>query len=162
MVFVMTLVLFVSFLWPSSAWAEVIQQSEGAGILVQSRHTLVDTAGHRWQSVLFQRWGSQEPQPLRLRLIGFPGTPELLHPQPLVLKTVRGEQWMAADVTEQMGDHPPAVGQYQVQEVIFDLSSSLPTQLSVSTTTSEPVSIRLLPGVIQEWQQVARTPNPLS
>ncbi|MEN9205412.1 MAG: DUF3122 domain-containing protein [Thermostichales cyanobacterium DRC_bins_46] len=152
----MRILLSVLFwVWTFLSPATLIQQPEAPGqILIQSRHTLTDTAGHHWQAVLFRRWGSRGPEPLRLRLVGLGGTPEILHPRHLLISTVRGETWLAPDISEQLGEHPPRVGQYLLEEVVAVLDPVVPTQLSLSSIQGEQVVLRLFPGVIQEWQAV--------
>ena len=56
-------------------------------VIYRSQVKLDDQSGKVWQVVLFKQVYSDQPSNTNLRLVGFPGSAELIHPQPLKITT---------------------------------------------------------------------------
>ncbi len=135
--------------------ASLRQMEEAPGqVLYQSRHTLRDNLGKSWQVVLYKRVKAGETNSINLRLVGFPGVDEFIHPQPLQMTTADGESLMAGD---QFAAQSPApnVGEYNLKEVLPQLSTNLPVKLSLPILSKQSREIRVPPPVVLEWQDIA-------
>ena len=166
------LLLFVMFSWVgiigSPAEAVMFQQQEAPGqILTQSRSSLRDINGRSWQVICFRRQRPDGGQVLLVRLVGFPGMQDVSHPHDLEVKTALGEVWYAPDRVDLIGpaqERPGNVGQYDLEAVLDYLKPEIPTRLGVTLVSSNPtdnpteietIELRLTPGILREWQQVA-------
>ena len=137
------------------AAASIRQMEEAPGqMLYQSRHTLRDDAGNSWQVVLFKRVKSDSSTSLSLRLVDFPGTAELAHPQPLTITTNAGEVFK---VEELLATKAPAanVGQYDLKNVWPRLPTDLPVRLLLPLKSNQSVELLVPSVVVLEWQTVA-------
>lgn len=133
--------------------AEIRQQAEAPGqILYQSRHSLKDETGKSWQVVLFKRVKAGEPESVSLRLVGFPGTAEFVHPQPLTINTDAGEVLQAEDGFAEEAP-APHIGQYDLETVLPELPPGKP--LTLELPLSDPLEISIPGVVVLEWQTVA-------
>ncbi len=141
------------------ALATVIKLEEAPGqILYQSRQKLFDRNNLTWQAIAFKRILPNGETSFKLRLVGFPGAVELLHPHPLIIKIPNGQIFEATDISDEpFTDSSPAgnVGQYDLKPVIVQLPSQLQIGLSLATTDGLEVNLALSPLVVQEWQEVA-------
>lgn len=130
-----------------------INQKESASkeILYRSFAKLNDQSGHVWQAVLFKQVYPGQAQTVNLRLVGFPGSAELLHPQPLKITTATGKVLTAADVF--LDEAPaPTIGQYDFKDILPQLSIE-PLVLSISVP-KDTINISIPQSVVQEWQKV--------
>lgn len=156
-----TLIVFLSWgnLTIQPALATITQLEETPGqILYQSRQKLVDQDQHTWQAIAFKRILANGETSFKLRLVGFPGAVELIHPHPLLIQTADGQRFEAKDISDEpFTDSPPAgnVGQYELQSVIFQLPAQLQVGLSLATTGGSQVNLALSPIIVQEWQELA-------
>ena len=141
------------------AIAQISQIEEAPGQMVyQARQTIRDLNGLSWQVIAFKRTVPSGESSFDLRLVGFPGAVEVKHPHPLVLTTSMGQTSTAADVTRQIfTDESPApnVGQYDLAEILPQLSETVPLQLSLSSTSGSEIVLNISPRVVQTWQAVA-------
>jgi hypothetical protein len=152
--FTLILVLVIPTLAPATAHAEIRKTEQADGqILYQSRHRLQDQEGQSWQVVLFKREQENTENPLKLRLVGFPGRAKVAHPQPLVLESKR-QAWQAQDLfaTESPA---PNVGQYNLGEVISQLSQQNNLLLKIPQTNGEETILKVPGVIILEWKIVA-------
>lgn len=155
------LVLLMSFgsFNPKTATAAVMKTQEAPGqMLYQSRQTLRDQTGNRWQAIAFKRIQPDGIISLNLRLVGFPGAVELDHTQPLSLTTSLGESLTAKNISRNVLTETPSatnVGQYDVMPVLSQLKTEIPLQLTLATTRGSVVTLLVPPSTIQEWQTIA-------
>ncbi|MGB7413342.1 MAG: DUF3122 domain-containing protein [Thermosynechococcaceae cyanobacterium] len=157
----LTLLLVVGILWGISApaIAEVYIHPDVDGqILYQTRQTLPAPRGYTWQAVAFKFSRAGGSGPLQLRLVGFPGTVELDHEQPLTLLTSLGQSLTVENVSDQMSKTNPTephVGQWNLQPVLLNLGDSMFLDLSVKTSDDAVVRLAIAPETIEQWQTVA-------
>ncbi len=141
------------------AVAEVYIHPDNDGqMLYQTRRTLKDQRGYTWQAVAFIFTQATRSGPLQLRLVGFPGTVELDHEQPMKLLTSLGQTLTVDNVSDQVSKTNPTephVGQWNLQPVLIELGDSMFLDLSVSTTDHETLRLAISPDTIEEWQTVA-------
>jgi hypothetical protein len=156
------LVLLISLLVGRAAGpaaAEIYIHPDNNGqMLYQTRQTLQDQRGYTWQAVAFKFTQSGGSGPLQLRLVGFPGTVELDHEQPLTLLTSWGQTLTVDNVSDQVSKtNPPEphVGQWNLQPVLLELGDSMFLDLSVSTIDQQTLRLPIAPDTIEEWQTVA-------
>ena len=122
-------------------------------IVYQAKHTLKDETGKSWQVVFYKRLKSGEVDTINLRLVGFPGTVEFTHPQPLKISYDRNKISLARD---NFAEKAPAtnVGEYQFPEVLFDLKKNVPVFLYLPVKTDQLAIIKIPFPVLLEWQEV--------
>lgn len=152
------------------AHASLLYTADTSGaVLVQSRRTLRDQDRHSWQVIAFKHIQPNRPEgKLTLRLVGFPDGMGIAHPQPLTLVPLQGQPHLVADLTAQIAPESPhspespstigqvnlgQVGQYDLQSVWMQLPLE-PLQLEIFTDTV-PISLRISPAMLEEWQQVS-------
>lgn len=138
---------------PASATISTIEEAPGQ-ILYQSRHKLKDNRGNTWQVVLFKRMKAGDSPGINLRLVAFPGTADLAHPQPLEIITATGKKFHAEDIFAQQA---PAnnVGQYNVKNILNQLPTSASIYLVLGIKNHQYLKIKIPPEVILEWQIIA-------
>ncbi|MFO0171187.1 MAG: DUF3122 domain-containing protein [Aphanizomenon sp.] len=115
--------------------AAVTQIGEPTGeVIYRSQVKLDDQSGKVWQVVLFKQVYSDQPVHINLRLVGFPGSAELIHPQPLRITTNTGKVWNANDIFLDQAP-APTIGQYDFTEILPQLppESLILSLLSVQT-----------------------------
>lgn len=134
------------------ALAVLRQHQDEPGIMrYHSQQSLRDEAGNAWQVVLFKQITPSQPILLNLRLVGFPGTAEFTHPQPLEITTARGHILTATDV---FGEESPApnVGQYNFTDVLAKLQVNDSLKLSVALKGEQTVVLKIPNPLVREWQ----------
>jgi Protein of unknown function (DUF3122) len=153
------LLLGLGFLTPQTVIAAVTQLEESPGhLLYRSHQRLQDQSGQTWQVVLFKSVYSdageaQTMTSLNLRLVGLPGTGEILHPKALTIVTSQGKILAAPDVF--LEDAPaPTIGQYNLTSVVKELSNDR-VLLTIPLAGKEDVSLSVPREVVQEWQLLA-------
>jgi hypothetical protein len=163
------LIFIISFITLSpSAHATVLFTADTSGsVIVQSRRTLRDSERHSWQVVAFKPIHADGREgEVYLRLVGFPGTVEVDHHQPIKLTDSNGHSLLIANISDQISQNPPQphVAQYNLQAALVNLPSEyrlrvdLPTvQLDASELTSSQLTLQISPAQIEEWQTVANT-----
>ncbi|MEM1172709.1 MAG: DUF3122 domain-containing protein [Cyanobacteria bacterium P01_H01_bin.35] len=122
-------------------------------IVYQAKHTLRDREGKPWQVVFYKRLTSDEVDTINLRLVGFPGSVEFTHPEPLKISYGQDKIFLARD---NFGEKAPAtnVGEYQFPEVLFDLKTNAKIFLSLPLKTNQQTRIKIALPVLLEWQEV--------
>ncbi len=122
-------------------------------ILYQAKHTLRDETGKPWQVVFYKRLTSGKVDTINLRLVGFPGSVEFTHPQPLRISYGQNQIFIARD---NFAEQAPAtnVGEYQFPEVLFDLKTNAKVFLSLPLKTNQQARIKIPLPVLLEWQEV--------
>lgn len=129
---------------------------KGQQVMYRSLQTLRDERGQAWQTVFYKRVKDGVVGSLHLRLVGFPGVTELVHPRSLHIINGTGKAWDAPDVfaasnlKPELGSH---VGEYDLKPVIDVLGTQRPLWLEIplaEATTTIPVP----PFAVREWQQI--------
>ncbi len=134
-------------------------------IVYQAKHTLRDETGKSWQVVFYKRLKSGEVDTINLRLVGFPGTVEFTHPQPLKISYSQNKISPANKIPpankiflarDNFAEKAPApnVGEYQFPEVLFDLKTNAKVFLSLPLKTKQQARIKIPLPVLLEWQEV--------
>jgi hypothetical protein len=104
--------------------------------------------------VLFKRIKADGSTTINLRLVGFPGTTEFAHPQPLKITTNKGEVLAAEDLFAQ---NAPAtnVGQYDLQNILPQLPTAGSVHLSLIMSDHRAIDLPIPAEVMLEWQTLA-------
>jgi hypothetical protein len=147
------LCLTISFTYHQPAFATIRQQEESTGqLLYQARHRLQDNQGQTWQLILFKRVKDGQVKDVDLRLVGFPDQVNFIHPQNLTLQTQDGTELTAPD---QFSEKAPApnVGQYDLQEILLNLTQE--KSLKLKLPVEENLSLNIPYPVLLEWEQIA-------
>jgi Protein of unknown function (DUF3122) len=121
-------------------------------IVYRSQQKLADKSGNTWHVILLKRSYPGQVTSISLRLMGCPGSPELIHPQALTITSTTGETWKATDIF--LDEAPtPTIGQYDLKNILPEL----PTDnllLSIHLVGEHWVNIPVPQFVVQEWQEV--------
>jgi Protein of unknown function (DUF3122) len=136
--------------------AAVTQLGNSPGeVIYRSQVKLDDQSGKVWQVVLFKQVYSDQPSQTNLRLIGFPGSAELIHPQPLKITSTTGKVWNAMDVF--LDEAPaPTIGQYDFTKILPQLPQE-PLTLSIPLPGAKFINISVPTFVVKEWQSLITT-----
>ncbi|BAY20834.1 hypothetical protein NIES2100_05780 [Calothrix sp. NIES-2100] len=122
-------------------------------VIYRSQLKLDDQSGHVWQVILWKQVYPDYLPSINLRLVGFPGSAELIHPQPLRITTATGEVLIAPDVFLESAP-VPTIGQYNFQDILPKLSVE-PLLLSIPLPGEKFINISVPQSVVHEWQTVA-------
>ncbi|WP_008309634.1 DUF3122 domain-containing protein [Leptolyngbya sp. PCC 6406] len=139
------------------AQADLRQLEEAPGqIVYQSRQTLKDQQGNSWQAIAFKRIRPDDTAVIYLRLVGFPGTADIDHSQPLILTDSMGKTLTAADISQDIftdkTQMEPDVGQYNLQPILMQLESAVPLQLILPTLDQSEIILNVSPEMLREWR----------
>jgi hypothetical protein len=142
---------------PSQAAIRQLEEAPGQ-MVYQSRQTLKDQQGGSWQAIAFKRIRPDDTAVIYLRLVGFPGTAEIDHSQPLTLTNSMGKALTAADISQEMFTDKtqvkPDVGQYDLQPILMQLELSMPLRLTLATLDHSEISLNVSPNVVEEWRSL--------
>jgi hypothetical protein len=134
-----------------SAIAVVSKIEETPGeVLYRSLTKLDDNLGKVWQVVLFQQVYPGQTSNINLRLVGFPGSAELIHPQPLRITSKTGQIWNAPDIFLDQAP-APTIGQYNLTEILPQLPRE-PLNLALSLPGARFINISVPINVVKEWK----------
>ncbi len=141
------------------AQATLRQLEEAPGQMVyQSRQTLKDQQGNSWQAIAFKRIRPDKAATIYLRLVGFPGTAELDHSQPLTLTDSLGKTLTAKDISQEMFTDKTQVdlnaAEYDLQPILMQLELGIPLQLSLPTLDQPEVALNVSPELVKEWRSL--------
>ncbi len=149
------MLLFVLGQWiflPQPALALLRQHQDAPGIMrYHSQESLPDESGNAWQVVLFKNITPGHPTTFNLRLVGFPGLAEFMHPQPLEIATATGQVLSAPDVFPE-GAPAPNVGQYNFTSVLHQLQGDDSLTLSTLLKGNQILTLNIPQSLIVEWQ----------
>jgi len=152
-----TIIIFLSIgTFTSQPVLAIVNQIEAPGeILYRSQQRLTDSSGNSWQVILFKQVQSGQAALINLRLVGFPGVTELVHPQSLRITTPTGDTLTANDVF--LDEAPaPTIAQYDFKDILPNLPiESL--KLSLPLVGDRFINISVPRFIVQEWQEVAAT-----
>jgi len=152
------LVILVGFggLTSQRAIALITQQEEAPRqMLYQARHNLRDETGNIWKLVFYKRTKAGEIDSINLRLIGFPGSVEFSHPQPLTLTTNNGKVIEAEDG---FAEQSPGgnLAEYNFKKIVSELPKNEALFLFLPIKNQGRVEMKVPLAVILEWQAVLR------
>jgi hypothetical protein len=172
------LILLISFFFLFVFWSSTItcypalallrEHHESPGVLrYHAQSSLKDRQGYTWQVVLFPERGIQapdktsedSPSPVssnsitkyHLRLVGFPGVAEFLHPQPLEIITANGEVFNAADLIAVQAP-APNVGEFDLTDILPLLPKKGSLKLAIWLNGDRDLAISIPESTIIEWQ----------
>lgn len=150
---VLLLSFFLGHLNTSPALAAVYSHREAPGqILYKSRHTLRDNNSNSWQVVVFKQIKPNSASSTNLRLVGFPGTVEFEHPQPLKI-TTKSRDFLAEDIFAEKA--PGAnIGQYDIAKVLPQLRLGQTVKLEIPVKNNFPLSLAVPSEVVLEWKEI--------
>jgi len=141
------------------AFAAMTQIEEYPGqMLYQSRQKLRDQTGNYWQAIAFKRIHPEGSAIVSLRLVGFPGTVEFDHTQPLTLKTSMGQTLTAKDISSEISSDTPTpanVAEYDIKSILRQLKPEIPIQLTLPMVTGSTIKLQIPFTAIQEWQTIS-------
>lgn len=140
------------------AFAALRLHQDAPGVMrYHSQQSLRDQSGNAFQVVLFKQITPGKPTEFHLRLVGFPGVIEFLHPQRLEIITASGQILTAIDVYA--GGAPAAnVGEYNFSEILAKLSPKDSLSLAVQLKGNTVLSLKIPKSLAQEWQLLADEP----
>lgn len=152
------LLLLLSQTLTQPAWADLRLHQDAPGVMrYHSQQSLRDASGNAFQVVLFKQTTPGKPTQFHLRLVGFPGVIEFLHPQRLEVITNSGQLLTAVDVYPQ-GAPAANVGEYNFTEILAKLSPKDAPSLAVQLKGDRSLSLKIPKSLAQEWQLLADKP----
>ena len=140
------------FLNPMKVSAEIAETEINSQIINASTEFLRDLDYETWQLVAYKP--SNDENKLILRIIGYPGSLRIDHPLDLNVESGR-KQWRLSDITlsnEQLADDSrQAAAEFDLNQLIDDISQNRPLRLSLSGVFSE---LPVPPFLVKEWRSI--------
>ena len=145
--------LIISFvLFPIQSYAEVSETQINGGLLEASTEFLRDLDYETWQLVAYK--SSNNGDKLVLRVIGYPGNLRIDHPLSLNVDSGR-KNWKLEDITllnsELADDNRQAAAEFDLEQLINDISQNRPLRLSLDGVFSE---LPVPPFLVKEWRNL--------
>lgn len=141
------------------AHADIRQFEESADqVIYESRTKLYDSNNKIWRAIAFNRINDDGDSSLRLRIVGYPNSKNLLHPHPLIIQMPKGETIEIDDVSDEafIGERSVGnVGQYDLDAVIHQLPEKMELFISLPTPDGDEIKLAVSPLDIQEWKALA-------
>lgn len=159
-VYIILLIIFIIGLNSSiPALALLREHHQSPGVLrYHAQHSIKDRQQRAWQVILFPEDELTETK-YYLRLVGFPGLVDFIHPQSLEIITTKGDVLNASDVFASVAP-APNVGQYDVTEIMAQFPSKGSAKLIFSLLKEdnkiEDISLKISPAIMTEWQWLYR------
>ena len=157
-IYLITLTIFFSLslnIVSFPAWGLLREHHQSPGVLrYHAQHSIKDKTQRAWQVILFPE-DKDSTTKYYLRLVGFPGLVEFVHPQSLEIITSEGNTLIADDV---FAKTTPAfnVGQYDVTEILPQLPKKGSLKLVFSLLREDrqiqDTSLKITPEIMTEWQ----------
>ena len=149
---VLFLVVITLSFFPLRVNAEIsITEIDGEEINT-SAEFLRDLDYETWQLVVYK--SSEEEGNLILRVIGYPGSLRIDHPQSLNVESGR-KTWLLEDTTLSniylMNDNRQAAAEFDLDPLISDINQNRPLRLSLSGVFSE---LPVPPFLVKEWRSL--------
>ena len=146
--------LIIPFLFlPTKTFAEVADTQINGGIIEASTEFLRDLDYETWQLVAYRPTNNNKK--LVLRIIGYPGNLRIDHPLSLDVESGR-KKWRLDDVTllnnELAEDNRQAAAEFDLEELMQDLSQNRPLRLSLQGVFSE---LPVPPFLVKEWRNLS-------
>tara|TARA_B100000963_G_scaffold117185_1_gene102069 strand:+ start:181 stop:678 length:498 start_codon:yes stop_codon:yes gene_type:complete len=144
------LILTLLFL-PAKSYAEITETQINGGLIEASTEFLRDLDYETWQLVAYKLSNNDK---LVLRVIGYPGNLRIDHPLPLNVDSGR-KNWKLDDITllnsELVEDNRQAAAEFDLEQLIEDLSQNRPLRLSLEGVFSE---LPVPPFLVKEWRNL--------
>jgi len=145
--------LMISFmLAPTQVSAELAETEINSEMLYSSSEFLRDLDYETWQLVVYRSPINDDK--LTLRVIGYPGSLRIDHPLNLKVESGRKE-WLLADNTllndELAKDSRQAAAEFDLEQLIHDISQNRPLRLSLDGVFSE---LPVPPFLVKEWRSL--------
>ena len=144
------LVIVPFLLIPAKSYAEVAETQINGGLINASTEFLRDLDYETWQLVAYKSPTNNEK--LVLRVIGYPGNLRIDHPLPLDVESGR-KKWKLDDITllntELAEDSRQAAAEFDLENLLKDISQNRPLRLSLQGVFSE---LPVPPFLVKEWR----------
>jgi len=138
--------------FPIKSYAEVAETQINGGITKTSTEFLRDLDYETWQLVVYKSPLNDEK--LVLRVVGYPGNLRIDHPLPLDVESGR-KKWQLDDVTllntELAEDSRQAAAEFDLENLLQDISQNRPLRLSLQGVFSE---LPVPPFLVKEWREL--------
>lgn len=126
-------------------------------ILYRSQTKLDDNLGKVWQVVLFKELYPGQTSNINLRLVGFPGSAELIHPESLRITSKTGQKWNAPDIF--LDEAPaPTIGQYDLTKILPQLPTTT-LKLAIPLPGEKSINISVPTKIVEEWKLLITSNN---
>ena len=147
------LIIIPFLLFPAKSNAEITETQINGGLIQASTEFLRDLDYETWQLVAYK--SSSNSGKLVLRVIGYPGNLRIDHPLPLNVESGR-KNWKLEDITllnnELAEDNRQAAAEFDLDELINDISQNRPLRLSLEGVFSE---LPVPPFLVKEWRNLS-------
>ena len=135
---------------PVKSYAEIAETQINSGLINASTEFLRDLDYETWQLVAYKSPNNDEK--LVLRVIGYPGNLRIDHPLPLDVESGR-KKWKLNDITllntELAEDSRQAAAEFDLENLLQDISQNRPLRLSLQGVFSE---LPVPPFLVKEWR----------
>ena len=135
---------------PVKSYAEIAETQINSGLINASTEFLRDLDYETWQLVAYKSPNNDEK--LVLRVIGYPGNLRIDHPLPLDVESGR-KKWKLDDITllntELAEDSRQAAAEFDLENLLQDISQNRPLRLSLQGVFSE---LPVPPFLVKEWR----------
>ena len=147
------LLIIPLLLIPTKSYAEVADTQINGNLIEASTEFLRDLDYETWQLVAYQ--SSNVEGKLVLRIIGYPGNLRIDHPLSLDVESGR-KKWELDDITllnsELVEDNRQAAAEFDLNQLINDISQNRPLRLSLQGVFSE---LPVPPFLVKEWRDLS-------
>ena len=141
---------------PAKTYAEIAETQINSGLINASTEFLRDLDYETWQLVAYKSPNNQEK--LVLRVIGYPGNLRIDHPLSLDVESGR-KRWKLDDITllntELAEDSRQAAAEFDLENLLQDISQNRPLRLSLTGVFSE---LPVPPFLVKEWRGLRTQP----
>ena len=141
---------------PVRSYAEVAETQINGGLINASTEFLRDLDYETWQLVVYKSPNNDEK--LVLRVIGYPGNLRIDHPLSLDVESGR-KKWKLNDITllntELAEDNRQAAAEFDLENLLQDISQNRPLRLSLQGVFSE---LPVPPFLVKEWRSLRIQP----
>ena len=141
---------------PVRSYAEVAETQINGGLINASTEFLRDLDYETWQLVAYKSPNNDEK--LVLRVIGYPGNLRIDHPLSLDVESGR-KKWKLDDITllntELAEDNRQAAAEFDLENLLQDISQNRPLRLSLQGVFSE---LPVPPFLVKEWRSLRIQP----
>ena len=138
--------------FPIKSYAEVAETQINNALINASTEFLRDLDYETWQLVAYK--SPINDNKLVLRVIGYPGNLRIDHPLPLDVESGR-KQWQLDDITllntELAEDNRQAAAEFDLENLLQDISQNRPLRLSLQGVFSE---LPVPPFLVKEWREL--------
>ena len=150
--FFICLVIVPLLFSPLKSYAEVGETQINGGLINASTEFLRDLDYETWQLVAYKSPNNDDK--LVLRVIGYPGNLRIDHPLALDVESGR-KKWKLDDITllntELAEDSRQAAAEFDLENLLQDISQNRPLRLSLQGVFSE---LPVPPFLVKEWRSL--------